>query len=51
MFKSFYRGKNALSVEGTGLGLHISKRYMEFMNGRLELESELGKGTVARLVL
>ena len=50
VFKSFYRGKNALSVEGTGLGLHISKRYMEFMNGRLDLESELGKGTVARLV-
>ena len=30
---------------GTGLGLNISKTYVEMMNGKIMVESELGQGT------
>lgn len=33
-------------VQGTGLGLALSKKLMELMGGSVGLESELGKGTV-----
>ncbi len=36
--------------EGTGLGLPLTSRMIELHDGRLELESELGGGTTARLV-
>ena len=36
--------------EGTGLGLPLSKRLVELHGAEFELESELGKGTTARIV-
>jgi PAS domain S-box-containing protein len=51
MFSSFFRGKNALNIQGTGLGLHIVKRYLELLSGSITLKSELGKGTKASITL
>jgi signal transduction histidine kinase len=45
LFSSFFRGKNALNIQGTGLGLHIVKRYLDLLGGDVSLKSELGKGT------
>src|SRR6185437_754610 len=51
LFSSFFRGANALNIEGTGLGLHIVQRYVELLGGTIGLESELGKGTCVRVAI
>lgn len=45
LFSSFFRGANAGNIAGTGLGLHIVKRYADLLKGSVHLESELNKGT------
>ncbi len=45
LFSSFFRGANATNIQGTGLGLHIVKRYADLLEGNLQLESTLNKGT------
>ena len=51
LFSSFFRGANVTNIQGTGLGLHIVKRYADLLNGELELKSELNKGTTVILYL
>ncbi len=51
LFTSFFRGKNAQNIQGTGLGLHIVKRYVDMLQGDLQLESELEKGTTVTITL
>ena len=51
LFESFYRGKNAQNIQGTGLGLHIVKRYVQLLNGEIKLESSLEEGTTVEVTL
>lgn len=45
MFTRFYRANNAGTVQGTGLGLNIVKRYVEVLGGSIFFESKEGIGT------
>jgi len=45
LFERFFRGGNVTNIQGTGLGLHIMRKYAELMNGTITCKSELGEGT------
>lgn len=45
LFGRFFRAKNASNIQGTGLGLHIVGKYLELMQGKIELVSEIDKGS------
>lgn len=45
LFNRFFRAKNADNIQGTGLGLHIVSKYLELLNGNIEFDSELNKGS------
>ncbi len=53
IFDKFYRANELLSsdVEGSGLGLAIVRHVVHAHGGRVELESELGKGSTFTIVL
>jgi PAS domain S-box-containing protein len=51
LFSSFYRAKNAVNIQGTGLGLHIVMRYVELLRGKIKLQSEVDVGTTIVVTL
>jgi two-component system phosphate regulon sensor histidine kinase PhoR len=54
IFERFYRADKARSpdkVRGTGLGLAIVKHVVQLHGGRVEADSEPGKGTTIRVLL
>ena len=53
LFTRFFRSREAeeRSIQGVGLGLSIAKSIVESHGGRIEVESELGAGSVFRVRL
>jgi signal transduction histidine kinase/CheY-like chemotaxis protein len=52
MFEPFNRlGNEGHAIEGSGIGLTLTRQLVELMNGRLEIESNPESGTRARVVL
>ncbi|MCX7728251.1 MAG: PAS domain-containing sensor histidine kinase [Bacteroidia bacterium] len=45
LFTRFFRAENVSNIQGTGLGLNIVKKYIELMNGHIEFQSQLNKGS------
>ncbi|MBL7950369.1 MAG: PAS domain S-box protein [Flavobacteriales bacterium] len=39
LFDRFFRGSNATTIQGTGLGLNLVKRYLELMQGNITFTS------------
>lgn len=46
IFKRFYRSRFSKDTQGIGLGLPLAKAIIEAHNGSIEVDSEIGKGTV-----
>jgi PAS domain S-box-containing protein len=51
MFENFSRAQNALHIQGTGLGLVISKQFVSLHGGEISFESILNRGTTFRVML
>lgn len=51
IFDIFYRADNVGNVSGTGLGMAVVVQSLEMMNGTIELESEIGKGSIFKVTI
>ena len=53
LFEPFSQESTGLDrdYEGIGLGLNLSKRLIELLGGKIEIESESEKGTTVRIIL
>lgn len=45
LFTRFYRAENTKGISGLGLGLYLTKQIIDRHNGKIEVESEYGKGS------
>ena len=50
-FEGFTQLEDGQAREGSGLGLAVSRRFVELHGGRIRIESELGRGTVVAFTL
>ncbi|MCB0795422.1 MAG: PAS domain S-box protein [Flavobacteriales bacterium] len=51
LFERFFRASNVMTIQGTGLGLNIVKRYLELMGGTITFDSTEGEGTTFRFTV
>ncbi|MCA1994946.1 MAG: PAS domain S-box protein [Coleofasciculus sp. S288] len=51
LFKTFYRGKNAEHIPGTGLGLTVVKKCLDLQGGNITLTSQVGVGTTVTVTI
>jgi PAS domain S-box-containing protein len=45
LLERFFRASNVTNIQGTGLGLHIVKRYLDLLNGSMTFTSQEGIGS------
>lgn len=53
LFESFTQASSGLDrkYEGIGIGLYLSKKLIELLGGRIEIDSEIDRGTTVRIYL
>ncbi|WP_251129507.1 MULTISPECIES: sensor histidine kinase [unclassified Exiguobacterium] len=49
IFERYYRGTNTDDARGSGLGMAISRNIIEAHGGKVEVDSEQGRGTTIRI--
>ncbi len=51
LFERFFRGANAINIQGTGLGLNIIAKYVELMKGNISCRSKPNEGSTFVILL
>ena len=51
LFERFFRANNVEAIQGTGLGLNIVKKYVELMEGTIDFESTVDKGSIFKIFI
>ncbi|MFN7116209.1 MAG: PAS domain S-box protein [Saprospiraceae bacterium] len=51
IFERFFRANNVSRIRGMGLGLFIVKEILTFHHGKVEVESQMGEGTIFTVTL
>ena len=51
IYDMFYRTSQNKNANNTGLGLYLVKEAIKRINGSIEVESELGKGSIFKLII
>ncbi|WP_342748318.1 sensor histidine kinase [Streptococcus penaeicida] len=51
LFQQFYQADQSHNREGNGLGLAIVKRIITLLEGKISLQSQVGKGTTVTVYL
>jgi signal transduction histidine kinase len=51
IFEEFEQARDGVRHDGTGLGLAVSRRFIELHGGRLWVESTVGRGSIFRFTL
>ncbi|MGF1541199.1 MAG: ATP-binding protein [Pleurocapsa sp.] len=51
IFEPFHRGKNVSNIPGTGLGLHIVKKFVNVLGGKIKITSQENQGTKVEVII
>ena len=51
IFEPFQRGRNVSNIPGTGLGLNIVKRFIELLDGEIDIISQINRGTTVNVAI
>lgn len=51
IFEPFHRGKNVSNIPGTGLGLHIVKKFVNILGGEIKITSQENEGTKVEVII
>lgn len=49
--KKFFRAGNSISVAGTGIGIYLTKHFIDLLSGKLIIESKEAFGTTVTIIL